>query len=322
VLFVLSLDRPLFDSGVQARVARSLDDRRRSLQAAALQQQALTSSRQDALTRRLEALALESSQLDGEVALQQRRLALAQQAMARLESLQREQFISAAQVQAKGEELLALQAATQTLARQRAALQRESAELDGERSALPLVAIDAAGSIARELALLSRESAELDADQRLLVRAPQSGTASAVMAVAGQAVSPSSALASLVPAGSTLQAQLFAPSSAMGFVRPGQTVRLRLAAFPYQKYGHLNGQVLQVSNTPLAPNEVAMLTTAAPAASAQGLFRITVVLQPDADEAPLPLTAGMQLSADVLLEQRRLVEWLFEPLLGWRDRKG
>jgi hypothetical protein len=28
----------------------------------------------------------------------------------------------------------------------------------------------------------------------------------------------------------------------------------------------------------------------------------------------------MQLEADVLLERRRLIEWLFEPLLGWRQR--
>jgi membrane fusion protein len=35
---------------------------------------------------------------------------------------------------------------------------------------------------------------------------------------------------------------------------------------------------------------------------------------------PQPLAAGMRLQADVLLERRRLVEWLFEPLLGLRQR--
>ena len=48
------------------------------------------------------------------------------------------------------------------------------------------------------------------------------------------------------------------------------------------------------------------------------MFRITVAL----DEAPgaMPLAAGMRLQADVLLERRRLVEWLFEPLLGLGSR--
>jgi len=325
VLFVVALERALFDSDVQARVNRSLEDRKRSLQGAATQQEALKTSRQLALDRRLEALATESSQLDNEAALQQQRLALTQQAQVRLESLQREQFVSAAQVQAKGEEVLALQAATQTLARQRAALDRERAELEGERSSLPLLAGDAAAAIQRELAMLERESAELDADRRLLVRAPQDGTVSAVLAEPGQAVSPASALASLVPAGATLQAQLYAPSSAMGFVQAGQEVRLRLAAFPHQKYGHLSGRVTQVSRTPLSGSELAAQSSgmANQAGAGQPLFRITVALQTDDPKAAtLPLSTGMQLTADVLLEERRLLAWLFEPLLGWRSRSG
>ncbi len=323
VLFVLALERALFDSAVQSRVERSLDERRRSLQASAQQQQALAASRQAALDRRLEALALEAAQLDTEAALQHQRLALSRQALAREESLQREQFISPAQVQAKNEEVLALQAATQTLARQRAALDRERAELDGERRELPMLANNAAGSIERDLALLSRESAELDADRRLLVRAPQDGTVSAVLADSGQAVSPASALANLVPAGARLQAHLYAPSSAVGFVQAGQEVRLRLAAYPYQKYGHLPGRVTQVSRTPVAASELALLAGGSVGASGgQPMFRITVALQPEALGASLPLNTGMQLSADVLLERRRLVEWLFEPLLGWRSRSG
>ncbi len=323
VLFVLSLDRPLFDQAVQTRVERSLEARRRSLEATAQQQQALSATRQAALDRRLEALSQESAQLDSEAALQQQRLALARQGLERLESMQAAQFISPAQVQSKAEEVLALQAATQTLARQRAALERDRAELEGERRELPLLAGNAAGGIERDLALLSRESAELDADRRLLVRAPQDGTVSAVLAEAGQAVSPASALASLVPAGAQLQAHLYAPSSAVGFVQAGQDVRLRLAAYPYQKFGHLPGRVTQVSRTPLAASELAMLAGAGTGTAAgQPMFRITVTLQPDPAVPALPLTAGMQLSGDVLLERRRLVEWLFEPLLGWRSRSG
>jgi membrane fusion protein len=48
------------------------------------------------------------------------------------------------------------------------------------------------------------------------------------------------------------------------------------------------------------------------------MFRITVAL--DDGPAALPLSAGMRLQADVLLERRRLVEWLFEPLLGLQGR--
>lgn len=323
VLFVLALERPRLLADAQAEVRRSLGDRQRSLQDAARQQDNLVAAQLAALDRRLQTLEAEAAQVDGEAALQQQRLALAQQAQGRLEALRRDNFISEAQLLAKQEEVLGLQAQLQALQRQRLALQRERAQLDGERRSLPLQARNTQGGIQRDLAELTREAAEQDSERRLIVRAPQDGVLSAVLAEPGQAVAPSSALASLVPQGAVLQAQLYAPSSAVGFVRPGQAVRLRLEAFPYQKFGPLEGRVLQVSRTPLAAGELATqaLAGAQPARPGEALFRITVAL----DEAalaqwPQPLSAGMRLQADVQLERRRLVEWLFEPLFGLQQR--
>lgn len=323
VLFVLALERSLLAPQAEAEVQRSLQERRRSLQQAAAQEQALVRARQAALDRRLQALELELAQAEGESALQRQRLALAEESLARLRSLESAQFISSAQVQAKSEEVLGLRAAAQALARQRAALARERAELEGERSSLPLAAGTTLAGIERELALLARESAETDAERRLVIRAPQSGTVTAVLAEPGQSVTPASALASLVPEGATLQAHLFAPSSAVGFVRPEQPVRLRFEAFPYQKFGHRPGRVVQVSRTPLAASELAALALPAVTATGEPMFRITVALE-DAATGPaaetMALGAGMRLQADVLLDRRRLIEWLFEPLLGLKGR--
>jgi membrane fusion protein len=281
----------------------------------------LVVSQQSALDRRLQALALEIVQIESEAVLQRRRLSLAQESLARLESLRNEQFISPAQVQTKNEEVLGLQAQAQALERQRAGLARERAELEGERLGLPLIARSAQGGITRDLAMLAREAAEQDAVRQLVVRAPQAGTVSAVLAEPGQSVSAASALANLVPEGATLQAQLFAPSSAVGFVRPGQQVRLRFEAFPYQKFGHQQGRVVQVSRTPLATSELNALSLAQTGPAGEPLFRITVALDPAPERTePLPLVAGMRLDADVLLERRRLVEWLFAPLAGLSGR--
>jgi membrane fusion protein len=152
----------------------------------------------------------------------------------------------------------------------------------------------------------------------VLVRAPRSGSVSTVLVEVGQSVSPAAALATLVPEGSTLQAQLYAPSSAVGFVKAGQPVQLRFESFAYQKFGQRPGHVLQVSRSPLAASELAALALPAVGSGGEPMFRITVAL----DEAPevLPLAAGMRLQADVSLERRRLIEWLFEPLLGLRNR--
>ncbi len=317
ILFVLALERPLLAAEAQAQVRRSLDDRRRSLAETARAQQALTETQRAALDRRVSALEGELAQIDIESGLQKQRLAMAEQSLARLQALQADQFISAAQAQAKSEEVLGLRAAAQGLARQRAALLRERAGLDGERRALPLVASAAAGGLERDLAQANRDAAEQDAEQRLVVRAPQSGTVSTVLAEPGQSVSPASALATVVPEGAVLQAQLYAPSSAIGFVQPGQPVRLRFEAFPYQKFGQQPARVVQVSRTPLAASELAALALPALGNGSEPMFRITVAL----DGPPVAaLAAGMRLQADVLLDRRRLIEWLFEPLLGLRSR--
>jgi membrane fusion protein len=321
VMFVVALDRAGLSVPAQARVRQSLDERRRSLAEAARSQRQLSQARSMALDRRLAALDGELVQLDSESALQRQRLLLSEQALARLQALQAEQFISAAQVQGKSEEVYALRAAAQALQRQRAALLRDREELEGDRQALPLTTGNVVGGLERDLAQAERDAAEQDGEQRLVVRAPQAGTVSTLLAEPGQSVSPASALATILPAGARLQAQLYAPSSAIGFVQPGQAVRLRYEAFPYQKYGHQPGHVLQVSRTPLAPSELAALALPALAANAAGgepLFRITVGL--DAAESAMPLAPGMRLQADVLLERRRLVEWLFEPILGLRGR--
>ena len=322
VLFVIALERSTLEGPVQTQVQRSLSERQRSLQDSARQQQLLVASQQAALDRRLQALQNEAAQLDAEAALQRQRLALASESFTRLESLRNDQFISSAQLQAKSEELLGLRAQAQALERQRAALAREQAELEGERRGLPLLARGALGGIERDLAALSREAAEQDAERQIVVRAPQDGTVTALAADPGQSVSPQAALASLVPAGARLQAHLYAPSSAVGFVRAAQTVRLRYEAFPYQRFGHHPGQVLQVSRTPLAPSELQALSLPVAPAEGQALFRITVALDTAATppSEALPLVPGMRLQADVLLERRRLIAWLFEPLLGLQGR--
>ena len=164
------------------------------------------------------------------------------------------------------------------------------------------------------------------ARQRLVIRAPQDGALGAVMVAPGQGVTPTTPLASLTPPEARWQAQLLAPASVIGFLRPQQTVLLRYQAFPYQKFGHQPGQVLHVSRTPLSASELAglSLSHSAPGmTAAEPLYRVTVALDPQAVSAnsqTLPLAAGMQLEADVLLDRRRLIEWLFEPVLGLAGR--
>jgi membrane fusion protein len=268
----------------------------------------------------------ELTQMDAEADLQRERLALAQAALDRMKSLQNENFVSEAQVKARTEDVLGIRAQLQSVQRQRAEHERQIGVLDAQRREIPLQLAARQGEIERDVAALSQASAENAARQGLVVRAPQDGMVTAVLVQPGHAVTPSAALASLLPTDATLQAQLFAPSSAVGFLRPDQPVQLRYQAFPFQKFGHAQGAVMQVSRTPLQGSELAGLPLpealrALP--TAEPLYRVTVRLDRQSMQTygqAQPLVPGMQLDADVLLERRRLIEWLFEPLLGVAGR--
>jgi membrane fusion protein len=326
VLFVLSVDRSTLSGDTESAIKESLESRQRSLRNAEQQQAQLLNAQRASHEQQLGDLRRELIQMDAETALHRERLALAQQSLARLESLRADSFVSQAQVQTKSEEVLGLRAQAQALERQRAAKVREMGTLEAQLRELPLRALARQGEIERSLASLSQEAAESEARRSIVVRAPHDGVLAAVLAESGQSVSQQSALASLVPAHALLQAHLYAPSSAIGFVRPDQPVLLRYQAYPYQKFGHHVGRVVQVSRAPLQQSELAALPLAVALASAgpsEPMYRITVALERQQVQAygqPQALTPGMQLDADVLLDRRRLIEWIFEPVLGVAGR--
>jgi membrane fusion protein len=326
MLVTLRVDSPSLNPASQLGLQQTFDARTRSLDEATRQTVVLKDARERALAERLDALKRELVQLDAQALLQQQRLTLSEKALARLESLGGENFVSPAQVQVKAEELLGLKAEGAAIARQRESLQRERTGLEADRREVPLQAAQRLGEIERDRASIAEAAARADVDaatRQLAVRAPTDGVVTALLAQPGQAVTKEVALASLTPAGAQLQAQLYAPSSALGFIQPAQPVLLRVQAFPYQKYGLQSARVLQVAQSPMQAAELATVPLEGKPADAGLMYRVTVALdhqQVMVGAQPHALLAGMQLEADVLLERRRLIEWLFEPLLGWSRR--
>jgi membrane fusion protein len=321
VLFVLSLDAA---SNAGEGVAQSLAQREASLNEASAQRRRLVRQQDESLRARIATLRRESAAAETEAQAYQERLRLLREDLVKHESLRQQGFYSDALLQNKRQELLLAQAQAQTLARERESLQRDLLALQAEAQELPLRAEVQQGEIARDLASLKALGLETEAKRRLVLRAPSDGIVATIQAEPGQPVTPALALASVLPAQTQMLAHLYAPSSAVGFVRPEQGVQLRYQAFPYQKFGHQYGRVLQVSRTPLPASELTSL--ALPLAQASGgepLYRITVALQRQSVPAygeEQPLAVGMQLDADVLLERRRLIEWIFEPLLSLARR--
>ena len=323
ILFVLAVGQATPDGDTQAAVQASIATRSRSLEAASQQQLLLGQVQTAAIDQQIAEMRRELAAMAVEGELQSKRLALAQEAQRQFESLRSDNFVSFAQVRTKAEEVLAIQAQLQGIERQRSAQLRQIGALESQRRELPMRTLAQQGEIDRDMAKLAEQSAENEARRRIVIRAPQDGVLTAVMTDVGQSATPAVALASLLPADARLEAHLYAPSSAVGFLRSDQAVSLRYQAFPYQKFGHQTGHVTEVSRSPLQASEMAALSLPAAGPGVEPLYRITVALDKQSVDAygqPQALSPGMQLEADVLLDRRRLIEWIFEPVLGIAGR--
>jgi membrane fusion protein len=200
-------------------------------------------------------------------------------------------------------------------------LRQQLAATEDQRAQLPLTIASQRSALERQRAGIGQSMAQVEADRAAVLRAPRRGRVSAVLVATGQPVTAGQALLAIVPSGSALEAQLLIPSHAAGFVRPGQRVAIRYAAYAYQKFGLQAGTVQQVTQNALTQAEISTLLGGQ--VPPEALYRVRVRLDHQHVTAygrQQPLKPGMALEADLLLERRRLLEWVFEPLYGFAQR--
>jgi membrane fusion protein len=181
---------------------------------------------------------------------------------------------------------------------------------------LPTVAAERTRVLRGDLSWIEQRTAEVDGRRAYVIKAPTSGRVSTLQATVGKVADPKHMQLEIIPLDSTLQAELFFPTRASGFVRPGQQVRILYDAFPYQKFGTYRGTVAKVSHTILTGNDAT-----GPITLKEPAYRVTVLPErPDIDAygRKMPLQPGMLLKADVILEQRSLMRWLLDPMLSAR----
>jgi membrane fusion protein len=181
---------------------------------------------------------------------------------------------------------------------------------------LPIVAAERIRVLRNDLSSIEQRVAEVTGRQAYVIRAPTSGRVSTLQANVGQIADPRHMQLEIIPLDAHLEAELFFPARAFGFVRPGQQVRILYDAFPYQKFGTYHGSVTKVSQAVLTGNE-----TIGPITLKEPAYRVTAALErPDVDAygRKMPLQPDMLLKADVILEQRSLMRWLLDPVLSAR----
>jgi membrane fusion protein len=322
LLFVLSSERASSTRGdAKKAVSALLQDRRDSFVGDQSQLMAQGRMRLDSLRRRARDLETEAERADAQIVLQTRRVDLAEQAFKRYGELQATRFVSEAQLNEKQAEFIDQQQKLMDLKRVQSGNGRELIAARADISDLELQTRRDVQAVQREVLELDQDVTENEARREIAIRASGDGVVSAINAQPGQMVAANQALATILPAGSKLVAEIYAPSRSIGFVQPGMKVFLRYEAYPYQKFGQYTATVSEVASSALRPEELPFASVRG--SSSEPLYRIRLVLDEQTVKAygkAMPLKSGMQVEASVVLEERRLIEWVLEPLYSIAGR--
>jgi membrane fusion protein len=274
----------------------------------------LTIMHEEQLRARIRSLDSQAQQMDAQVALQNERATSAQSLYEQFDHAGNSGVVSKMQILQQRDAALANQSALKEALRQRLDLKQQLTALKGELEALPATARTQRNAIERELADVNGTLAESEARRATILRAPADGIVTNLLVHAGQPVAAQQLLLDVLPQDSQLQAELWVPARAIGTIAPGNEVVLRYDAYPYQQFGQKTGRIREISRSALSPAELRALLGRE---INEPRYRVLVDL--DSQVIPgggkdEPLLPGIALQADVLLERRRLIEWIIAPL--------
>lgn len=246
------------------------------------------------------------------------RLELAEAAYARILPVAEKGYVSSESMRKRQEEIIGLRQSIAEAEARQAHIVGQMGELEAVVEQSPYTLAQEKGRLLDQIARAKREQEGYLAQRGYVVKAPANGVVSALQATPGQAVDPARPLMTIAASGSGALAEVYVPSRAVGFLEPGQRVRVRYDAFPFQRFGTAEGRIKAVSASVLRPEEV---QAAVPLD--EPVYRVVVELERDSLRAygrDYRIQSGFALTADIVLEERSFISWLLDPLLSLRGR--
>jgi HlyD family secretion protein len=147
---------------------------------------------------------------------------------------------------------------------------------------------------------------DIDEENFLRIRAPVGGIVTSVTYnhVGGQ-VDDKTPIASIAPAGARKVLEVEIAERDRAFLKPGMPVKIKVNAFPYQRYGILNGELEQISPVATMNQQTKQI-----------VYRARVGLQRDyfmVNNVKTEVRYGMAAAVEIVVNSRRLVELALEP---------
>lgn len=318
-LFRLATPRFGNQGNVQAQLAAEAKLKKTLAEQELARQKRIQQNETGSLKNAIARLENQIAHIKQQIVSQNRRIQLAEQILQKYRDLAKQDAVSQQEMLAHETDVLEQKSRLGSLKREEDTLIRELNEQNIALKNLPERHQTEISQLNRAITQINQEVLDFDVKSEQIIRASKSGYVSAMNVEVGQQVAPSQLLLSIVPEQTELLANLYVPSRAAGFVKPKDKVILRYQAFPYQKFGHANGEIVSVAKTALGKQELSGLglifsninTLNEPA------YLVKVKLDKQTIRAygeEKNLQIGMILEADILHENKKLYEWVLDPL--------
>lgn len=181
----------------------------------------------------------------------------------------------------------------------------------------------------KELADATTRIQQLEADKAkstyreslLTLRAPQDGEIKDIATTTlGAVVQPGTVLMTLVPKDELLYADVLIKNEDVGFVHVGDEAKIKIATYPFQKYGMVGGTVMHVSVDATENDGKASAQDPSRAEGAAATYKARVKLNTqrlkDVSGVSYSLGAGMRIIAEIRYGDRTVMEYLLSPVQG------
>ncbi|MDQ9092499.1 HlyD family efflux transporter periplasmic adaptor subunit [Pseudoalteromonas haloplanktis] len=268
------------------------------------------------------ALTNEQAALQSQLKLTDEKLALLNRQQSNLNQLNKNGFLSNIEREQQQQALLDAKQEKQNLARLLMQQQNQLSQLNFSIANVPQQYTLRINSLKRQQADIQNQLTQIKSNYQYTITASNSGVVTGIQVVEGETLSSSKAqskpLLHIIPEGSELVAELLLPTRSAGVVALGNDTRLRFDAFPYQRFGFINSKISRIDKALITPNEVRL-----PIALQEPVYRLRATLNQQQVQAygkAFDLKSGMLFEADIMLEQRTLIEWLLEPLYSLKGR--
>lgn len=151
--------------------------------------------------------------------------------------------------------------------------------------------------------------AELRKTQATMTSPVDGSVQQLVVHTVGGVVTPAQALMVIVPTDKPLDVEVFLPNKDIGFVKVGQSVQVKVEAFPYTKHGVIRGTVASLSSDAIVDDKLGLVYSA----------KISINPEQDKDSASIKLSPGLAVTAEIKTDRRRVIDYFLSPLMEYQS---